>query len=149
VISASGLACGPARAAALLVLASLAPACIAPSVLESSGRAVEPPVAQFAWRAPEIGDFSGLFESISIEGDAAVSLWKVYYHFAPDGSYTGAALVLGGPQPEFQTLSGPWALDGDLLDLGDGQSVRASAAPGHLRLESEGGIAVLRQVAVE
>jgi len=139
---------------ALAGLLCAAAGCIAPSVLESSGRApvVEPPAA-LAWHAALPADLSGLFESVSVEGESAASLWKVYYHFTPagdaGGTYSGAALVIGEAGPGFQTLSGAWSLRDGALDLGDGQPVRASAAPGHLRLESGAGSAVLRSVVLQ
>ena len=132
------------RALALSLLA--APACIMPSVLDEKARAVERAPAEVEWRAARAEDFLGLFESVSIEGEQAAALWKVYYHFASDGTFTGAALVIGGPQPAFQTLSGTWKLDADGLDLGDGQPVRASCAPDQLKLESAGTVVILKRV---
>ena len=126
----------------------IAPACSSSSVVESAGRAVAPTSGDLAWRPTVPEDLRGLFESISIEGDAAASLWKIYYVFDENGSYTGAALVLATDHPEFQTLSGTWTLDGPILDLGDGQSTRVSTAPGHLMLESDGGVAILRRATV-
>lgn len=125
------------------------PACIASSVVDSAGRAVAPRTAEFAWRPALAGDLHGLYESVEIEGEAAVSVWKLYYAFAADGSYSGAALVLGGANPEFQTLSGRWTLVDGILDLGDGQTARVLAAPEHLRLEHEGGTAILRRADVQ
>jgi len=125
----------------------VAPACISSSVVESSGRAVAPAAKELAWTPANAEDLRGLFESTSIEGEVAASLWRIWYSFAADGSYSGAALVLGGANPEFQTLTGTWTLAGDVLDLGDGQTVRAWIADGHLKLESEGGVAILRRAA--
>jgi len=130
----------------LLLLA--APACIMPSVLDEKARAVERAPAQVQWQAPKAEDLNGLFESVSIEGEQAAVLWKIYYHFASDGTFTAAALVIGGSQPAFQTLSGTWKLDEQGLDLGDGQPVRASWAPEQLKLESEGTVVILRRVAI-
>jgi len=130
------------------VLLLAAPACIMPSVLDEKARAVERAPAQVQWRPPQPADLDGLYESVSIEGEKAVVLWRIYYHFASDGTFTGAALVIGGAQPAFQTLSGTWKLDQDGLDLGDGQPVRASCAPDLLKLESEGTVVVLRRVAI-
>ncbi len=134
--------------ALLLVLFLAAPACIMPSVLDEQARAVEHAPAEVAWQALEAQNLNGLFESVSIEGERAALLWKIYYHFASDGTFTGAALVIGGAQPAFQTLSGNWKLDPNGLDLGDGQPVRASWAPGQLKLESEGTVVILRRVAI-
>lgn len=133
----------------LLALLAISPACFAAKVIDSKDRAVEPPASQLAWRDARAEDFRGLFESTSIEGEAAAAYWKIYYHFADDGSYTGAALVVGGAQPEFQTLSGTWKLDEQGLDLGNGQVGRAFAAPDHLKLESEGITVILRHVAAQ
>lgn len=127
-----------------------APACITPNVLDKQARAVETAPAQIEWRAAEAADFRGLYESASIEGEAAASLWKIYYHFAEDGTFSGAALVIGGPQPEFQTLSGTWKLDEHGLDLGDGQSVPVFAADGRLKLApAEGEVVILQRVAIQ
>lgn len=128
---------------------ALAPACITPSVVDSSGRQVEVKAEQLAWRPATAADLSGLFESVAIEGEAAAALWRAYYHFAADGTYTGAALVIGGANPEFQTLSGSWRLEGGLLDLGDGIPILVSAAEQLLRMESEGGVATFRRAAVQ
>jgi len=125
-----------------------APACIMPSVLDEKARAVERAPADVAWRAPTAADLDGLYESVSIEGEQAAALWKIYYHFASDGTFTGAALVIGGRQPAFQTLSGAWKLDENGLDLGDGKPVRTSCAPDLLKLESEGTVVILRRVAI-
>lgn len=127
----------------------LAPACITSSVVESSGRAIAQETDQIAWTPARAEDLRGLYESVSIEGEVASSLWKVWYVFAADGTYSGAALVLGGANPEFQTLSGRWTLDGQNLDFGDGQTARASVAADRLKLESEGGVAILRRSAVQ
>lgn len=136
------------RALAALACALL-PACIAPSVVASTGRAVEAPEERAPdWREPQAADLEGLWESVAIEGEVAASLSRVWYHFAADGTYSGAALVLAEANPAFQTLSGSWTLRGAALDLGDGTTVRASIAADRLRLESEGGIAVLRRAAV-
>lgn len=130
-------------------LIALTPACITPSVVESSGRAVEAPAVELQWRAAVAADFDGLFESLSIEGEAAAALWRVAYHFARDGSFSGAALVIGGTHPEFQTLSGTWTATDGRIELGDGEWIDARAAEGHLRLESAGGIVILRRAVVQ
>jgi len=132
-----------------LWLALLAPACIAPSVVDSTGRSVAIAATDVAWRDAQAADFDGFFESTSIEGEAAAAIGRIYYHFAPSGTYTGAALVIGGLEPEFQTLSGRWTHGPEGLDLGDGVPVRASAADGFLRLASEGGVVTLRKQVIE
>lgn len=137
--------------ALLLALASLLVpgACISPSVLESEGRAVRTTEDELAWRAARAEDFDGLFESVRIEGEVAAALAKVYYHFSPDGTFSGAALVFDGVRPAFQTLSGTWKLSETGLDLGDGKPARAFAAVDHIKLETSDGTAVLRRVPFE
>ncbi|HTF86798.1 MAG TPA: hypothetical protein VK843_00190 [Planctomycetota bacterium] len=126
-----------------------APGCITPNVLDTKARVVEQAPAAIVWEAARPENLRGLFESTAIEGEAAASYWKIYYHFADDGTYTGAALVIGGEQPQFQTLAGIWKLDDQGLDLGNGQSGRAFAAPGMLKLESEGVTVILKIVAAQ
>ena len=121
--------------------------CIAPSVVESSGRAVADSKPALEWHPAAAADLAGPFESESIEGEAAGALLKLYYHFAPDGRYSGAALVVGDEGPAFQTLTGTFTLDdGSSIDLGDGALARISVAGERLRLESEGNVIVLRRV---
>lgn len=122
--------------------------CIAPSVLEKEKRAVSEEEASVAWRPAEAPDLDGLFESVRIEGEASSSLWRFEYHFSQDGSFTGAALVVIEGRPEFQTLAGRWSLAAGVLALEGSEPARAFAAPGKLKLETEGGTAELRRVAL-
>lgn len=131
----------------------LAPACVHAKVLSETERAVDARAPETLWRPAEPADLRGLFESVSIEGEAAAALWRIYYHFAEDGSYTGAALTLGGAQPEFQTLSGTWRLDvssvgGASLEFDGETRAKAEVAGDELRLETEGGVVVLRRAAI-
>jgi hypothetical protein len=137
-----------ARTAALVSLLGLG-ACISPSVLDSEGRAIDASGDDLAWSAARAEDFDGLFESVRIEGDVASALGKVYYHFSPDGTFSGAALVFDGARPAFQTLSGTWTLSEVGLDLGDGEPARAFVAVDHVKLETSEGTAVLRRVPLE
>jgi hypothetical protein len=137
-----------AQGIAACVLA-LQPACIAPSVVASSGRAVQPHMTELEWRATQPQDLHGLFESIAIEGEVAAALWKIYYVFDAAGTYSGAALVLGDGAPHFQTLSGSWTLDGQTLDLGAGQAMQVASAQDHLKLANDQGVAILRRVEVQ
>lgn len=137
------------RCALAIGVALAGAACVASGRLEDSARAVAPAQPELAWRPAEPDDLAGLFESVSIEGEAASALWKVYYHFAADGSYTGAALVIGGAHPQFQTLSGSWSLSDGVLDLGQGEHLSARAASAHLELTSAGGVARLRRVELQ
>ena len=139
-----------ARALALAaLLTALLAGCVTARVVPDAERAVHADEAELAWRPAVAADLAGLYESVAIEGEVAAQLWRVYYCFAADGVYTGAALVLGGEHPEFQTLSGRWTLDGDRLDLGDGTLIRILAAPERLKLESEGGSVVLARTALQ
>ena len=137
-----------ARVLALAALLALG-ACISPSVLESEGRAVQSSEDELAWRDARAEDFDGLFESVRIEGEVAAALGKVYYHFSPDGTFSGAALVFDGARPAFQTLSGTWKLSETGVDLGDGKPARAFAAVDHIKLETTDGTAVLRRVPID
>jgi hypothetical protein len=140
--------CTSARALALASLAVL-PACLASSVVDASARAVEVHEDQRAWRTAEPGDLTGLFESVRLEGEAAAALWKVYYHFASDGTYTGAALVFDGERAQFQTLSGTWSLAGGRLEIDGADDSRASVSGGDLRVEGAAGTAYFRRAAEE
>jgi len=134
---------------ALLGVLALAPACVHAKVMAQDDRAVAAFAGEQVWRPAEAADVHGLYESVSIEGDAAAALWRIYYHFADDGTYTGAALTLGGSQPEFQTLSGTWHLTDSTLDFDSTTTARALVAGDELRLETEGGVVVLRRTAIQ
>ncbi len=98
-----------------------------------------------SWAPAKREDVVGSFESESVSGEAAGALRRVYYVFSEDGSYTGAALVQEAKNPEFQVLSGTWALEGSSLRVGDAEPAKASASPGRLRLEAPGGTVVLKR----
>lgn len=124
--------------------------CIAPSVLDDAQRLPEASApARLDWRPAQAADLLGYWESSAVEGDAAAALRKLYYLFAADGSYTGAALVAGATGPQFQTLDGSWTLADGLLDLGDGATAEAQVAPGWLRLVNEGGTLLLERSVLE
>jgi hypothetical protein len=130
----------------LLVAAlSLAPACLASTVVEQADRAVRSEEPRRDWRPAEAADIAGLYESVQLEGEAAAALWKLYYHFAPDGAYTGAALVFDGERAAFQTLTGTWSLAGGRLELDGVSGATAAVAGDELRIESEAGTASFRR----
>ncbi len=143
------------RSEVLFALLSLgAASCIAPSVVGSSGRAVEESVGPMSWREASPEDLVGLFESVAIEGPDAHALARVLYHFTLDasglgGAYTGAALVIGAEAPQFQTLGGAWRLLVGRLELDGVDAARALVAGDSLRLESEAGAIVLRKAALQ
>jgi len=138
---------GVARPVLIGVLA-LASACVHARVVAQDDRAVAL-ASEKGWRPAEPADVHGLYESVSIEGEAAATLWRIYYHFADDGTYTGAALTLGAAQPEFQTLSGTWALLDATLVFDSASRATAEVAGDELRLGTEGGVVVLRRAALE
>ncbi|MCK6446541.1 MAG: hypothetical protein L6Q99_09135 [Planctomycetes bacterium] len=136
------------QVACVCVLAATS-ACIAPSVVASTGRAVAVEERALEWRDATTADVVGFFESERISGEVAASLARVNYVFAADGYYTGAALVLGGEHPEYQTLVGTWRLDGARLVLDDGEPVELAAADERLRISTPDGVLVLRRAALE
>ncbi|MBL8695249.1 MAG: hypothetical protein JNJ88_14240 [Planctomycetes bacterium] len=138
------------RARLLFALAGVAalPSCISPSVLEAEKRAIESPALQLEWTQAAASQLEGLFESVELQGEMAEVVWRIEYHFSRDGSYSGAALVLQGARPEFQTLSGRWRLEEGRLLLDDAAPALALAAPGHLRIQSEQGSLTLRSVSL-
>lgn len=138
-----------ASALAALLLAWMASACIASSVVDSQGRNVAVPDLQVEWRPAAAADLDGYFESERIDGEASASLARVAYFFSPDGFYTGAALVLGGLHPEYQTLSGQWRFVDGRLDLGSGEPAETSVSGELLQLAAPGGTVVLRRAALQ
>lgn len=132
----------------VLVGAVAFPSCISPSVLEAEKRAIESPAIQLEWKPAAATQLDGLFESVELQGEMAAVVWRIEYHFSKDGTYSGAALVLQGARPEFQTLSGRWRLEEGHLVLDDASPAVALAAPGHLRLQSEQGTLTLRSVSL-
>ncbi len=133
---------------AALLCAALA-GCYPSNVVSSTDRAVRngDPAAQLAWRPCVEADLVGSFASRSIEGDAALSLKKVYYVFLAGGRYTGAALVDADEGLTFQTLGGSYRLEGGMLALDGATGARCEAADGgFLRIAVEGGAIVLCRV---
>lgn len=132
----------------LVALALSVTGACASTVVDAGARAVQVGEPRLDWRAAEAADLAGLYASERLEGEAAAALWKLYYHFAPEGLYTGAALVFDGERARFQTLSGSWSLAGGRLDL-DGAAAGSAALAGDLlRIESEAGVAVFRRVPI-
>lgn len=119
--------------------------CIASNVVATQDRMVAATVAELAFApAPGLRP-EGLYESIEITGEAAVSLRKVYYLFLADGTYTAAALVDDAHGGAFQTLTGTWSSGPDGLVLDGAEPVPLEQAPRHLRLSAPTGTVVLRQ----
>jgi len=134
------------RAADVLATALLAvlAGCTPSKTVEKGERAALPKPEDAVWRPATREDVVGDFESERVTGAAAASLRRAYYSFAADGTYSGAALVQEDARAVFQVLSGRWSLAKGTLRL-EADEAKASAAPGLLRLESEGGTVVLRR----
>ena len=129
------LALLPASLAATLVGCGLAPS----NVVAKKDRAVVDRPEDVRWGPARKEDVLGSFESDSVTGEAAASVRRVEYVFDADGTYSGAALVQEAKRATFQTLSGRWRFENGTLRLGDDPPARTEAAPGRLRLTTEGG----------
>jgi len=125
----------------LLPLAS----CIPSNVVARDDRMVVTQVADLRFVPAPALQLDGLFESIEITGDAAVTLQKVYYLFRADGTYTAAALVAIDGIASFQTLSGTWTSLAGGLVLDGAEPVQLEQAPEHLRITAPNGALVLRR----
>lgn len=132
-------------AAAVLACAG----CLASSVVAPEDRAAFLGPADLPWAPldPAADRIDGLYASVAIEGEASLAVLKLFYHFAGDGAFTGAALLATDP-PRFEVLSGRWSLELDELwglRLGaDAPPARVEVAPDHLRLTGDEGTVVLR-----
>ncbi|HEX5052132.1 MAG TPA: hypothetical protein VFZ65_10190 [Planctomycetota bacterium] len=134
-----------ARWLAWLAAAAGTAGCIGSSVVATEDRLVVPRLEDLQFTPAAGLQLSGLYESIEVRGDAAVSLRKVYYLFGPDGSYTAAALTEADGVPSFQTLNGTWRSDEAGLSLDGGAPVLLEQAPEHLRITAPNGVLVLRR----
>ncbi|MEO6595913.1 MAG: hypothetical protein ABIP94_14265 [Planctomycetota bacterium] len=135
----------PFQRATWLLLAGTWPGCIASNVVATQDRAVVCDAADLAFEPVGSVVLEGLYESIDIRGEAAVSLRKVYYLFAADGTYTAAALTEVDGVPSFQTLNGVWDSTSAGLALDGRAPVLLERAPEHLRLTAPKGVLVLRR----
>ncbi len=130
---------------ALLVLGSLAAGCFGGTHIKPEERDIDVPVLDLAFQPAGQIVLDGLYESVDIQGDMALSWRKVYYLFSPNGSYTAAALGEGDAGPAFTTLTGTWKCEARGLSLDDAEPLPLEQAPGHLRLSAAGGSLVLAQ----
>lgn len=139
---------GERFAAFLVGVACLATGCYPSNVVAVRDRAVVVASSEATeWKQCAAADLTGYFESCAIDGDAALSLRKVYYLFVAGGRYSGAALVDGDVGPSFQTLGGTWSLDEAGLSLDGAPPVRCeSAEGGRLRIALEGGSLTMRRI---
>jgi hypothetical protein len=134
---------------AALPFAVLTAGCYVSSVVAEQDRAVAVDIQALDWQPATAADLQGLYESIAIEGDAAVSLRRIWYWFAADGRYAGAALTEGEGGIHFQTVNGTWQLLPAGLVLDDGAPARLAAAAGHLRIAADSGTLVLRRAELQ
>jgi hypothetical protein len=129
-----------------LLLATIAPAgCIASNVVAPQQRLIAADPAQLPFAPATPGAVGGFYASVDLRGEAAGSLRKVFYLFAPDGTYTGAALAESDGRASFQTLDGTWSLDAAGLVLDGAAPVACEVAGEHLRLTAPTGVLVLRR----
>jgi hypothetical protein len=131
------------KGAVLVACGLLWSGCIASNVLDPRAREVAVAEAELAFAPAGDVVLDGLYESIDLRGEAAVSLRKIYYLFVADGTYTAAALAEVDGVRSFQTLSGRWRLEPRGLVLDDGAPVLLELAPDHLRLSAPTGVVVL------
>lgn len=128
------------------VLSSLALAgCFGGTHINPDERDIEVPVLNLPFQPAGVVVLDGLYESVDIQGDTALSWRKIYYLFSPNGSYTAAALGSSDSGPAFTTLTGTWKCDAQGLSLDDSEPLQLDAAPGHLRLSAAGSTIVLAQ----
>jgi len=126
---------------------SMLVSCIASNLLDSNQRMLQTEAVDREWSSPSSADIEGQFESTEITGEAAGSVLKIYYYFAADGRFTGAALVIGTSGPTFQVLEGHWDLNGDKLSLGpDSEPATVHKSGNLLRLTTVDGRVVLKRV---
>ena len=133
------------------LLALVAPwmGCIASNVVASQDRLVTTTVAALHFEPAPGLPLQGLYESVEIRGDAALSLRKVYYLFDAGGTYTAAALTEVDGAPSFQTLNGTWQTTAAGLSLDGRPPVLLEQAPQHLRITAENGVLVLRAASLQ
>ncbi|MFN0058658.1 MAG: hypothetical protein ACKVX7_09410 [Planctomycetota bacterium] len=130
-----------------ILLLTVAPAgCIPSNVIDVEQRAVRRGAIEQVWRTAEESHLRGFWASESVRGPGAETVLRLYYYFAADQRFTGAALITGDRGAEFQTLSGSWSLADGQLDLGDGSpALRAEAGGRRLRLSSADGDAIFQR----
>jgi len=127
----------------LLGLASSA--CIAPSVVATSDRAVRLSSPDLKWRPASGDDLSGVFVSTELTGPLAAALRKLVYLFGSEGTYSASALLDGDP-PHFEILTGRWVLGDEGLRLDGAAPATVEVAPdGSLRMSGAEGSVVLRR----
>ena len=129
----------------LLLPLAIAPGCIPSNVVARDDRMVTTALEDLRFEPAGELALDGLWSSVAISGDAALSLRKVYYVFLPGGAYTAAALVDDGSAPAFQTLTGTFAVSAAGIVFDGAEPVPLEVAPGYLRITAPTGALVLRR----
>ena len=130
----------------LLLVSLLLGGCYASNVVAPRDRMVRTDLKELKWRPATAADLAGLYASVAITGDAALTLRRVDYWFGADGRFAAAALQDDDDEgPTFQTANGRWSLTDGGLVLGDQEPAECTAAEEHLRLRMTGGEIVLRR----
>lgn len=119
--------------------------CIASNVVATDQRLVVADVDQLVFQPAAVVALDGLYASVDIRGDAAVSLRRIWYLFEPGGRYTAAALAEVDGVPTFQTLVGTWASSAEGLVLDGGAPVEFAVAGEHVRFSAPTGVVILRR----
>lgn len=134
---------------AALAACLLGAACIGSNVVAPTERMAPATEDALPFAPATAADLVGFHESVDIQGDAAVALRKVYYLFAADGTYTGAALADDGERLAFQTLTGAWSIGPEGLSLDGQAAVTCEAAAGQVRIATPTGVLRLRRKPVD
>ena len=122
------------------------PSCIPSNVIAAKDREVVIDWEHVSWVPADVRAIAGLYASVTLTGDLAAGIRKVYYWFEPDGRFTGAALMQREGEAGFEVLRGTWTLEGGRLRLGDDvEPAAAEMAPDLLRLSGDSGTVVLRR----
>lgn len=130
----------------LILLAFLlgSAASCASTTLAAAERGLVADLPQHEWRSATASDVPGLYASDEITGPMAAAIWKLYYNFDEDGSYTGAALFAEDP-PRFEVLTGTWVFSNGRLSLDGGEAAKTLADSKAIQLSGEAGTVVLRR----
>lgn len=101
------------------------------------------------WAPVDRESFPGTYAADSIFGDAAANLLDVRYVFRDNGSYSGAALVVGDEGLEYQTLTGSWVIgdSGSSLLLDDRTpGLSLGMHEDRIRIASAAGTVILERI---
>lgn len=131
--------------ALVLALAGLGSGCIPSNVVARDDRRVVDDLTTLQFAPGTAAVLPGMWRSVSITGDAALSMRFVNYLFVEGGTYTAAALIDDAGNLSFQTIQGTWAVAAAGLTLDGASPVEFGVAPEHVRIAAPGGVLVLRR----